>query len=68
MTPPLKEDEDIFIITVGTKKTSSLGPLRIVAGSVQPWPKTMNLKEKETDNFLINATDKVIVLYLMQRQ
>ena len=68
MTPPLKEDEDIFIITIGTKKPGSPSPLRIVAGSVQPWPKTMNLKEKETDNFLINATDKVVVLHLMQRQ
>ena len=43
MTPPLKEDKDIFIITIRTKKTSSPSPLRIVAGSVQPWPKTMNL-------------------------
>ena len=43
MTPPLKEDKDIFIITIRTRKTSSPSPLRIVAGSVQPWPKTMNL-------------------------
>ena len=34
MTPPLKEDKDIFIITIRTRKTSSPSPLRIVAGSV----------------------------------
>ena len=44
-------DLAIYIyIYVRTKKSYSLGPLRIVGCTIQSWLKTMNLLERETNN------------------
>ena len=45
------EPPDLAIyVYVRTKKSYSLGPLRIVGCTIQSWLKTMNLLERETNN------------------